>query len=102
MFCQHALIAQAFPTPTTSHVPLVIQHIPYSLTINDMTYTLTKPKRQTQHSLQVEINTHNHKHFCFSSNCHFLPTICLEHDCYHVLLLSFSNNNNNNNNKAMR
>jgi len=51
MFCQHALIAYTFPTPTTSHVSLVIQHIPCSLTINNMTYTLTKPKHQIQHFL---------------------------------------------------
>jgi hypothetical protein len=72
MFCQHALIAYAFPTPTTSHVSLVIQHIPCSLTINNMTYTLTKPKCQTQHFLLVEINLHTHKHFCLSSNPSFL------------------------------
>ncbi len=90
MFCQHVLIAYAFPTLTTSHVSLVIQHTPCSFTINDMTYTLTKPKRQIQHSLLIEINTHTHKHFCLSSNHHFLPIICLEHDCYHVLVFSFS------------
>jgi len=72
MFCQHALIAYAFPTPTTSHVSLVIQHISCSLTINNMTYTFTKPKRQTQHFVLVEINPHTCKHFCLSSNLSFL------------------------------
>jgi hypothetical protein len=72
MFCQHALITYVFPTPMTSHVSFVIQCIPCSLTINGMTYDLTKLEHQAQCSLQGRINLHTCKHFCLSPSPSFL------------------------------
>ncbi len=72
MFHQHVLIMYAFLAPTTSHVSLVIKHIPYSHVINGMISVLKKPKCQAQHSLLAIINLHTCKHFVFNSNLSFL------------------------------